>query len=500
MDRSFFTLLAFASATTTSFAQLSANHQMTTYVARRTVTIGLGGGSSCHARHRASGCDSRRVEWMWTDPAHVITNARSYRLASPLAFMNTAAKLDDGFLVGGISYSGSQPFILKTDNAGDMDWCYHIDGLVGNDQIIQLLGYGSDFTAYTYPGGTYSDRVYRLNGSAAGTIPSGLEMQATDGSVFRMYSGLATTGSELICGTGKSALDPTNTDVMMANVGGGGVLWMMLYDLGGTGGVEDAISAELRADGTAISAGYYFNDPDPEGFLLNVDPTGTVIWCKTYSSANGLLLNAVHELADGTLLAAGSDGSGQGVLLKLSTTGDPIWTKRYASSLGSDIFQRFHVNDLGGLKLYGTVSDIGLDPDGASCDFVDIAQVIAFAQTPVVTSAPLAPRMLAPSTPNLVSFNSVPEIAWIETCVLNAVEEQAMNVPLVAYPIPTSGMLWLGDPGQVAPNERIILRDITGKTLIDREYADGIDLTMLLPGTYLCSVPRTSQRVRLIKQ
>ncbi|MGV3638333.1 MAG: hypothetical protein ACO1NQ_11900, partial [Flavobacteriales bacterium] len=159
--------LAF-SLTAPAIAQPLQNHSLPVGLTRSFRALDLGAGNSAYIADRAFGFDSSRVELLWTDASQATSNAVSRRLVYPLAFLNDAVKLNDGYLIGGGNYStfGTLPFLLKMDLSGAVSWYAHVDnfGPFDQDQIVQLLSRGSSFTAYSYKGGTYDNHLYRVDG------------------------------------------------------------------------------------------------------------------------------------------------------------------------------------------------------------------------------------------------------------------------------------------------------------------------------------------------
>lgn len=494
--------LLLAALTVPVFPQVFTNHHITAPVVRRNVAIDLGAGHTFYACERAYGYDSSRVELLWTDADQVVTHARSYRLHFPLTFLNTAVRVDDGFLVGGMNYGSNAPCLLKTDAAGDVDWCVTVGGLTAQDQIVQLIPYGGTFAAYTYPGGTYADRLYRLSGAADGSSLSGVVMTAPSGVTFRVYKGVAASSGELVCGAGMDVADPGNMRAVVAHVGDNGVQWMNHYDLGsGPAQVEDANGLTRLSDGNFLCMGQTTASSPFEAFVMKLGPAGNVIWSKRYTDVSGgLLFTCAQELAGGELLLAGVDATYTGTLVKLEADGDPIWTKRYTSSSGTDLFRDFYTDDAGGLQLMGRVCRLSLDASGDGCGLEEVAPVTATPNTPVVIPVAMTNAPATPIMQQLAWSTRTPELAWTPTCTWSGIGDPTDASPLRAFPVPTDGRVYLGEAGQVSPGTRVRVRALTGGTALELLYGTGVDLGDRPAGMYMLELPDLQRRVRVVKQ
>lgn len=77
---------------------------------------------------------------------------------------------------------------------------------------------------------------------------------------------------------------------------------------------------------------------------------------------------------------------------------------------------------------------------------------------------------------------------------------EAVSIELLAYPNPTDDLLTLS--GDWQPHDRVVVNNLLGRRLIDRELEAGQDtlsLGHLPPGTYLLSVRRDGQPLRTLR-
>lgn len=465
---------------------------------RSHIPLDLGGGSTMHVCDRNFGYDSSYVEMLVTDADQATLTSTSYRLATPLTFLDHAAKLDDGVLVCGSGYN-YLPMVLKVSNAGVVNWCKGFSDLQNQqDQVVRIVPRGTDFTVYTYPGGTYSHHVYRIEGESTGSTFSGTDISAA--SNFRLYQATPTTDPtvQFVCGTGSNDADPGPLRMMLMRTDASGAQWMKLYDMGVSGiQIQDLYDVIQLADGNVLCSGYFtVAGAGFQGAMIKVDPAGAVIWCKQYTDVSGgLFFNHVTELADGHLLVAGFNGSYQGLLIKLDASGTPISTGLFADDR-LNTFQRIN----GQLSVHGGYTMLELDEAGNGCGLSAATNVTATAYTPVVTSITVGNSAFAPATIAMTTYTRTPVLQWSTSCTFSGLEEgQRGKDALRPYPVPTNGTVMLGEPGQLHASTRVRLLTLTGQVLREMPYGSGVDLEQEVAGAYIIEVPQAQQRVLVMK-
>lgn len=490
---SFFTLIAVP-----AFAQLFRNYTISpAYALRSHVPMDLGGGNTVYACDRAFGYDSSYVELLWTAPDQTVIGAACYKLSTSLTYHDHAAKLDDGILVSGLSYP-SYPMLFKVDNTGAAQWFTSFTNLQNaQDQMIHIVPRGNEFSVYTYPSGTYAHDVYRIEGESTGATFTGKKINAAAN--FRVYQAAPTTDPlvQLVAGTANDDAAPTHLRAMLMLTDTSGASWMKLYDMGTTF-VQDLYGILPLADGNYLCSGYFqpTGGSTFKGVLLKVDVAGTVLWCKHYTDvSNGLLFQRTTELPNGEILVAGVNAQYQGLLVKLSTTGDPIWTKLHPSDRLTGFF-----TSGSNVKLIGPGSLIELDASGEGCDLSASTNVTTTAYTPLVTSITVSNSTFAPITIPLTPTVRTPALSWTPGCIWNAIDGPTPSEAIDAHPVPTTSVVHLGEPGQVAPNEHVILTDVTGAVHFDGTYATGIDLSDRDAGAYIVTLPAMRMRAMVMKQ
>lgn len=130
----------------------------------------------------------------------------------------------------------------------------------------------------------------------------------------------------------------TDIDVLILKLDAGGeTVWQKTY---GGSSLDYAISMEKTSDGNNIIFGETSSYGPSMGsnlFLLKIDPDdGSVLWQKVYGGSSIDYARTVKETRNGGLLVAGSSksfssGDYDGWILNLDSTGNIIWQKVYGS-------------------------------------------------------------------------------------------------------------------------------------------------------------------------
>jgi hypothetical protein len=118
----------------------------------------------------------------------------------------------------------------------------------------------------------------------------------------------------------------------------GGVVWSKTY---GTSTNEEGHEIIATADGNyAIVGSTEIVSTNPPGnmYLMKIDVNGTVIWTKYYGGPNKEYGNSVKQTPTGGYILLGQTysygtGNGDAYLVKTNSTGDTIWTKTYGGPL-----------------------------------------------------------------------------------------------------------------------------------------------------------------------
>ncbi|MEZ4806134.1 MAG: T9SS type A sorting domain-containing protein [Flavobacteriales bacterium] len=449
---------------------------------------------------RRYGNDSTTVEVRPGGPPGV-QPGHAFRLQFPVTWVNSAAALDDGVLVAGTNRSALvQPCLFKAGADGAMEWYHHFDDLAhGQDQLVELITAGDAFAVYSYPGGTYRDGVYRINGTSAG--PTDAVHVSTGGHEFRVSAAAATNGAEHLVGGSIYPMGSQNTkDVLLMRTDPNGASWMRSYDMGSSAPIaqSESVGDIIRlVDGNHLVIGTYSDNSNVlQGFLMKVDGDGTVLWCKRYTNGNGgLLLSSAYEYPDGTLAVSGGNSALQGMLLFVDASGGSPSTQTYnnTGSSATSLLSTFTLADEVRLRA-GTGGQLLFD---AQCDMVQGPVVIATDHDPVVTTVGFSAEVVVPGTwdPTYQERSTVME--WEVSCLTERIGEQEGAAPLVAYPVPTNGAVRLA--GDVRNGDAVEVRSMLGRVVRRTRYMGQVDLSALPAGAYVLINERTGMRVRVVR-
>ena len=129
----------------------------------------------------------------------------------------------------------------------------------------------------------------------------------------------------------------------------GDVEWVLVW--GGSGSDEgldviESINGEILIVGmTGSSDGDLAEDPAllNDGFILCLNPTGSIKWHKNYGAEGMDVLSSIIQATDGSLVTAGysdseegdftgNNGSYDAWLMMLNPTGNPIWNKMFGGT------------------------------------------------------------------------------------------------------------------------------------------------------------------------
>jgi hypothetical protein len=472
---------------------------------RNQFQVDLGGGNTCYAFQRMFGWDSSHVELMWAGPDQSVTSAAAFHLPYPISYLNDAARLEDGILVSGeISGEPNRAILLKTDDAGNLQWHHHITNVYHQQNGAGvIMPHGSGFSTYVYCWGI-SDGAYRVEGEPTGTTWSGVEMLPPSTIRFSVNGAIAMADptEHLLFGMGLDMTNLANFKTALIDVRDTGAVWMKLYTMPPQFSYpNDPLDVRRTEDGNYICSGSYSVGPLDKGYLMKVDPEGDVLWCRTYADTSGMLhLTSVIELPGSDLLVAGQDRYYQCLLLRLAPTGEIIWRRR-SETPGSVWYPvgKFLVNDVGDrvLGLRGRL--VGLTAEGDACEFVDSNSIIDSTFMPAVTSVVLTNIPFTPLVDTFTVELREPALHWQETCVYDAIDDHPEPPrTLLAFPNPTEDRVFL--EGDITTADRVVVRNAIGAVVFDGAYAGSIRLGAHAAGAYVLELPASGLRRVVLKK
>jgi len=154
----------------------------------RSFWMDRGSGHTLIAAEHRFGFDSTYIQLLSADPDQNLTFHGGIILSSPLSFLNHAAQVHDGVILGGgnIGSFDTWPYVVRMDTSGNVLWSSYFDDLNdGQDQILRTYVNGSQLDLFTWAD---NDRLsfYMLNGSTNGFFSSGVRVFAANGHEFRV--------------------------------------------------------------------------------------------------------------------------------------------------------------------------------------------------------------------------------------------------------------------------------------------------------------------------
>ncbi len=472
------------------------------------VPIDLGGGNTFYATHHLFDNDSMRFELMWTDHDKTVTHATAFRMEpiGSAVYLLDAVHVTNGFvLTARISGGPVYTLMLALNDQGEVLWGKTLTNVFRQGQTAGLvLPHGDAFTFYGQGNGANYYGFARVEADISGTQWSGIGMQPPDSVQYTLSSAFPTAvpSVHIAYGSGFHWNDMPNWKTVVMQTCDTGAVWMKMYTMLPEHTVpNDPYDMRLTSDGNFIcSGGYRMNGwLDNRGYLMKLDPAGEVLWCRVYADTSGYFtMNSVVELPGGDLLVAGQAYGNRCMLLRIAPDGAMIWQQRL--NLPDDTWNtvdKFAVNSLGEYSLAIRNHLIGLDAEGETCDLVAYNGVTDSLFTPTVTSVDLTNVPFTPTMDTLTVEPRAPGLSWQQTCVYDALGEAEIPETLHAFPNPTDGPVRVDG---INAREQVIVRAISGALIIKGTYSGQLDLGDRASGAYIIEVPRTHERVLVLKR
>ena len=146
-------------------------------------------------------------------------------------------------------------------------------------------------------------------------------------------------GGYIVAGTTNSSGAPGNSHAWILKLDSlGNIVWQKTY--GGVG-PDGASSVDQTTDGGYIVAGSFMNSTvgQPSPWVFKLDPTGNIVWQKTFSAGNDAFRSITHTSDGGSavagwgtffFLSCGCQNEGAWVV-RLDAAGNVIWQQLYAT-------------------------------------------------------------------------------------------------------------------------------------------------------------------------
>ncbi len=462
--------------------------------------------------------DSSTTELIWTDGEQAIEQAIAFKLPGNSIYMQDLVALNDGYLLtGGFD---SPPHATMVDEDGSVVWTTTLlnELPVLEDQYgMQAVARSNGSSLYAYSTDFSTNAIVRVDLDSSGTPTTGVTSIIPAVVPHRMYGAVPTEhpANDLIFGG--SAYDPADfgeVNVMIAEFGADGSHWMKFYDIepfAGAQQFEEMWTMHPLSDGNYICGGSATETPMGtwHGFLMKVDPDGEVIWARMIEDVvnHRYTVRDVAELPGGGFLVVGDILDSADVSVAMvsthSATGEVLWSSRYTGSdpLGALFFTGIP-DETAGMRLLGFGKFVMLDQLGNGCDFVPSMILVSSVIQPAVTSVPRTNTPFIPVCGPQTAEARPLQVSITQECLHSSTSAQE-KIPmerLRAYPVPTDGLLWLGQEGELSPEETVIVRDAMGTMVLRTNYGRGIDLGRLASGAYLLEVVSNGDRHVVVRR
>ena len=245
---------------------------------------------------------------------------------------------DSLFLISGYTESfgsgGKDILIIKMDQCGDIIWQNAYGGILDEEatHIMATSDNGYILTGITKSFGQGGNDIFVIKINQEGNIlwakAFGGYLNDRGRKILETNNGYYITGDTKSFGQGLSDIYLIKIDLS------GNFLWSKVY-----GGYDNdgAHSILLSLDGNIIISGSSYSYGNAHQIMImKTDPSGNLIWFKTYGGSGTDGASDIIQLYDGSLITTGNAADGAGnldfFLLKTDNDGNLDWFKTYGGS------------------------------------------------------------------------------------------------------------------------------------------------------------------------
>ena len=249
---------------------------------------------------------------------------------------NNARKLsvtsDGGCIIASRSaYLGNDDMCMtKLDASGNVQWCKAYGNGTNTDfaeAVVQTLdgGYllaGGSGTVSFYVKTDASGNVQWNKYYTLGTVRYATGIYCLPDTSYIISGGGAQDMSE----AGLTKIDKTGNVVFTLNMPSQSYTCCTYYPQ-----IYDVIGL---SDGNILAIGSYFSSSSGKGYLMKINPTGSIIWRKTYLQPIRFYSGIEASNSDIILVGRGNSTT-YGTVTRLDAAGSVIWSKQYQQSATS---------------------------------------------------------------------------------------------------------------------------------------------------------------------
>ncbi|NND94518.1 MAG: T9SS type A sorting domain-containing protein [Flavobacteriales bacterium] len=475
----------------------------------RTQILDIGNGESHWVMEQRYSFDSTHVHFMHCDADMNLSNLGAFRTSAPLGWMNDAALVNDGVVIGGASLGFyTRPYILRMNTSGDVSWSKMFTDLEdGNTQILNAYTKGDRLDLFTWSDNT-RDHYYLINGFIDGSFPTALKIDAPEGTEIRTDE-IASVSNDreylVIC-----QADTNNTFsrfLYVMHIDSSGVISAQMHDhvqfMGSNS--ESAFGLIPTADGNWLYAcSYFVSGGGFIGRLIKMEIDGTVIWSKEYwLNGEQLRTGVCHETEDNGFLFSASNGFDH-FFVKIDPDGEVQWSQIYQQTVSQNVPTGwFFENDQGQLYSWNSNAITEMDENINVCDMVPHEGITA-QDAPFITQAVTTnSTTIVPVVEEFIYHSRSGDYSLELDCQSTHLEE-SNDLTFGIYPNPFSDFVQIDIP-RLSSTVEVRVISITGELMLSRRIM-GIDrieisLEKLSAGLYMIELYGLGQssRKRIVK-
>lgn len=259
---------------------------------------------------------------------------------SPDGLMNIRHTSDNGFIMTGYSYTFSQGkediWIVKTDSNGYEEWNVSF-GSVSHDQGVEVIetmdesflaigqiysaetrSYDASLIKITTLGNIEWNKTFHINGSDS---PTSICKTNDDGYLIVVNAESAGTTDCFII-----KVDKTGEMLWKKSVG----------EQCETDMINGFSLIQTEESGFLLTGQLVTNQDDLNGFLIQIDESGTLVWMNTYGGTSTDFFRSVASVENGYILCGTTKSYGSGNydmwLLKANENGDELWNTSFGGA------------------------------------------------------------------------------------------------------------------------------------------------------------------------
>ena len=267
-----------------------------------------------------------------------------YEYNSGIALISASKTIDktndNGYIMAGYTFNygagGTDYCVVKVDSLGNEEWTKTFGGTNGEESsaVLQCQDGGYIVTGHTHSFGSGGSEAFIVKMDNLGNM----EWSKTVGGIGQEDAfDIVETGDNgfMIAGY-TTSFNVDGMDIFLFKLDGlGNLLWSRTY--GGSNN-ERAATIAITSDGGAIISGYTdsYGAGNRDFFLLKTDGAGFMSWFKTYGgSAYESARSVIQTVDDGYLIHGSSSSLGSGdanaLLIRTNSFGVTLWAKLYGN-------------------------------------------------------------------------------------------------------------------------------------------------------------------------